>query len=214
MNTYAEKIQKSKGQSISDSNSQTQSNATSTFQLVNNRPEAIAQRKLQEIANNSQRVSQLKTFQDMSNDSLRAKKATQPQTVIQKNGDDPVNKPPSEGSLRPTLGKKLWQNFGGSNWFAKGIFKTMNLAMYAENQPLTPEHSAILEDSLIKNKKGVLDTLVAENPYVMKSSGYTPIYLLGKYLVHRPIEKVLNMTPEELAEFHQEARDDVISGHS
>jgi hypothetical protein len=43
------------------------SSGESTFQFVDNRPEAIAQRKLQEMANNSPRMAQLKAFQEMAN---------------------------------------------------------------------------------------------------------------------------------------------------
>lgn len=114
---------------------------------------------------------------------------------IQRNGDG-SDKEPSEGSLRPALGKALWSNLYGSNWYAKGIFKAMNLAMYVEGQSLTTEHNKVLQDCLIKNEKGVLDTLIAENPLVMKSTGKTPIYLLGKYAVHWPLEQYLKNKKE------------------
>ena len=52
-----------------------------TFQFVDNRPEAVAQRKLQEMANNSPRVSQLKIFQDMANNSPQANKIAQFQAM-------------------------------------------------------------------------------------------------------------------------------------
>ena len=109
---------------------------------------------------------------------------------IQRNGEKKDNEP-SGGSLRPTLGKELMSNMFGSNWFATGVFKTMNFAMYMEGQKLTQEHHNVLHQSLIENKSGVLTTLINENPHVMKSQGYTPIYLLGKYLVHKPLEYYL-----------------------
>jgi hypothetical protein len=52
-----------------DNKSQVQKNGGSTFNFVDTRSEAITQRKLQEIANNSPRVSQLKAFQDMADKS-------------------------------------------------------------------------------------------------------------------------------------------------
>ncbi len=52
MNTHSDKTQENKGQSVSNAISQKSSSGESTFQFVDNRPEAIAQRKLQEIANN------------------------------------------------------------------------------------------------------------------------------------------------------------------
>jgi hypothetical protein len=42
-----------------------QSGGESTFQFVDNRQESVAQRKLQEMANNSPRVKQLSAIQDM-----------------------------------------------------------------------------------------------------------------------------------------------------
>lgn len=57
MNMYAYKKKINKRQA--------DSNVTSQF--VDNRPEVVAQRKLQEMANNSQRVSQLSAFQAMAN---------------------------------------------------------------------------------------------------------------------------------------------------
>ena len=109
---------------------------------------------------------------------------------IQRNGEQKDNEP-SGGSLRPALGKELMSNMFGSNWFATGVFKTMNFAMYMEGQKLTQEHHNVLHQSLIENKSGVLTTLINENPHVMKSQGSTPIYLLGKYLVHKPLEYYL-----------------------
>ena len=53
MNTHADKTQENKSQSVSNVESQMQSGGESTFKFVDNRPEAIAQRKLQEMANNS-----------------------------------------------------------------------------------------------------------------------------------------------------------------
>jgi hypothetical protein len=67
MNTHADKTQENKSRSVSATGSQMQSGGKSTFQFVDNRPEAIAQRKLQEMANNSPQVSQLRAFQKMLN---------------------------------------------------------------------------------------------------------------------------------------------------
>ena len=79
MNTHADKTQENKSQSVSNVESQMQSGGESTFKFVDNRPEAIAQRKLQEMANNSQQVSQLRAFQDMANNSQKTKQFEQGQ---------------------------------------------------------------------------------------------------------------------------------------
>lgn len=52
MNIHADKAQENISQSVAQTVSQTKSSADSTFQFVDNRPEAIQVRKLQELANN------------------------------------------------------------------------------------------------------------------------------------------------------------------
>ena len=51
MNTHASKSRETKNHVVRNSSSKENSNSTSTFQFVDNRPEAITQRKLQEMAN-------------------------------------------------------------------------------------------------------------------------------------------------------------------
>jgi hypothetical protein len=84
MNTHADQTQENKSQAVSAVDSQMQSGGESTFQFVDNRPEAIAQRKLQEMVNNSPQVSQLRNFQDMANNSPQAKQAAQLQAMADK----------------------------------------------------------------------------------------------------------------------------------
>lgn len=67
MHASADKTQANKGQSQASNLSQAQSSSKSTFQLLDNRPEAIAQKELQEMANSSPKVSQLKSYQEMAN---------------------------------------------------------------------------------------------------------------------------------------------------
>ena len=81
MNTHADNIQENKSQSAADGLSEKRSSRESTYQYVENRPEAIAQRKLQELANNSPQVKQLRAIQEMANNSPQAKQAAQFQTM-------------------------------------------------------------------------------------------------------------------------------------
>jgi hypothetical protein len=81
MNTHADKSQEHKSQSVSNTESQMQRGGEATFQFVDNRPEAVAQRKLQEMANNSARVIQLKAFQYMANNSQQSKQVAQLATI-------------------------------------------------------------------------------------------------------------------------------------
>lgn len=79
MNTHADKTQENKSQSVANGFSHKHSGSDSTFQFVDNRPEAEAQRKLQKVANNPQekRAAQLQAMADYY--------STQQQPTIQKN---------------------------------------------------------------------------------------------------------------------------------
>lgn len=79
MNTRAEKSQENKSQSVANEISQKHESGEHSFELVDNRPEAIAQRKLRETVNNSSQANQLMALQQMINDSPQAKKARQAQ---------------------------------------------------------------------------------------------------------------------------------------
>jgi hypothetical protein len=67
MNTHVDKTQENKSQSGANAISRKSSSAETAFRLVDNRPEAVVQRKLQEMANNSlqaERAFQLQTIID------------------------------------------------------------------------------------------------------------------------------------------------------
>ena len=69
MSSHAEKSQENKSQSVENESSQSQRGTTSTFQFVDNRSEALGEKKLQAMADDSPQVSQLKTFQNIANNS-------------------------------------------------------------------------------------------------------------------------------------------------
>lgn len=75
MNTLADKAQENKSQSLATRNSQKQSGGESIFQFVDNRPVAIAQRKLQEMANDCPGTMQLKAFDKMMNPTVSSRKS-------------------------------------------------------------------------------------------------------------------------------------------
>jgi hypothetical protein len=81
MNTHADKIDANKSQSVSNGESQLKRGGESTFQFLDNRPEAIAQMKLQEMGNNSPQVSKLRALQEMANNSPQTKKNAQLQSM-------------------------------------------------------------------------------------------------------------------------------------
>lgn len=73
MNTHADKTHENKSQSFSNDVIEKQNGGKSAFQFMDKRPEAIAQRKLQKIVNNSPRVRQLRSSQKMAfNDSCKS----------------------------------------------------------------------------------------------------------------------------------------------
>ena len=78
MSTLANKSQENQSQAVSAESSQVQIGSESSFQFVDNRPETIAQRKLQEMGNNSAQVSQLMVFQEMAN---KIPKVKQPKNI-------------------------------------------------------------------------------------------------------------------------------------
>ena len=66
MNTHSDKTHENKSQSMANAVSQKQSGGESTFQFIDNRPGAVAQRKLQEMANNSPQAKQATQLQAMA----------------------------------------------------------------------------------------------------------------------------------------------------
>ncbi len=67
MKTCADKTQKSKSQSMANALPEKQSGVESIFQFADNRPMTIAQRKLQEMENNSPRAMQLRALKEVAN---------------------------------------------------------------------------------------------------------------------------------------------------
>ena len=64
MHTQTEKAQENKSKLVGNKVSQKRSANNPFFQFEDNRSEAVAQRKLQEVANNSPQILQLKAFQE------------------------------------------------------------------------------------------------------------------------------------------------------
>ncbi|GEM_PF-3621715 len=79
--THADKTQETQKKSVTNEVSQRHNSVDSTFQFVDNRPEAVAQRNLQEVVNNSPQVKQIAQLQAMTNNYS----ARQQQPITQKN---------------------------------------------------------------------------------------------------------------------------------
>jgi hypothetical protein len=115
MNTHADKTQENKSQSVSAADSQMQSGGESMLQFEDNRPEAIAQRKLQEMANNSPQALQLKAFQYMANNSPQAKQTAQLQSMADNHSSqqqNPIQKKENNTGLPDNL-KTGMENLSG-----------------------------------------------------------------------------------------------------
>jgi hypothetical protein len=67
MNAHADKIQENKNQSVGIVVSQLHNSRESSIQFIDNRPEVIAQRKLQQLVNNNPQTQQIVKFQAMAN---------------------------------------------------------------------------------------------------------------------------------------------------
>ncbi|WP_248277093.1 DUF4157 domain-containing protein [Chitinophaga sp. Ak27] len=76
MNTHVDKTPANKPQASLNTAVQKQSYNISAFRFVNNSPNAIAQKKMQDVINNSSRLEGLRAYQGMANDSPRVAQLT------------------------------------------------------------------------------------------------------------------------------------------
>lgn len=77
MKTYADKTDKNKNQSFANETSQKQNRGESSLPFVDNRPEAVSQRRLQAMTNNSLQAAQLKALKGLAQNGPQAKQAVQ-----------------------------------------------------------------------------------------------------------------------------------------
>lgn len=115
MNGYAKKSKKDKNQIVSPGVQQIQGEGESTYQFVDNRPEADTQRKLQDKANNSQQVSQLKALEQMARHSPQVKQTTNSETDTKSDfiqEEQPIQKEKNKTGLPDNL-KAGTENLSG-----------------------------------------------------------------------------------------------------
>ncbi len=165
MNTHADKTQENKSQSVSAASSQMQRGSEFTFQFVDNRPEAVAQRKLPEMANNSPRVSELRAFHDMANNSPQAKQTAQLQSIA----DNSI----SQQQILPL------QNKNNGN----GVFQLVGMsdvADVAEDSEGTMTHRQSGVSTKGKKKKGPrMIGAASKNPFGRKINHFAR-WVMGK----------------------------------
>jgi hypothetical protein len=73
MNTHANKTQENKTRSAADNLSKHEGNSEQALQFIDERPEAVAQRKLPEAINHSPRALQLRSYQQMADNASRTR---------------------------------------------------------------------------------------------------------------------------------------------
>lgn len=86
MNTHADKTEKNQDQLLANEHTQKQSGGESTLKFIDNRPEAIAQRKLREVIDHSPQSIQIDAFRNMLDNNHQANSTdlvTQRKSVVQ-----------------------------------------------------------------------------------------------------------------------------------
>lgn len=103
MRNHAGNTPEKKSQSVATAIAQKQSRGESTFQFVDNRTEAIVQRKLQEMADNCPRAIQLRAFQEMANHSPHTTQTAHLPAVADKYTLQPIQKKEDNTGLSDNL---------------------------------------------------------------------------------------------------------------
>ena len=81
MSEHADQTEENKSKSVASSVAQMKTSGEPTFELLDTRSQAVAQMKLQEMANNSPQVSQLQSFQEIANNSSQTRQVAQLQAM-------------------------------------------------------------------------------------------------------------------------------------
>lgn len=147
MNTHADKKQENKSQSVANSGAQAHRGSESTFQFVDNRPQATAQRKLQKMANNSPQAKRAAQLQAMTGNH-----ASQ-QQVIQMGG--------GVSRLRSQEARSSTGNLTGDGESSNLNFQDTAEQRIPFNGDLDPQNDAIRP-----NEKQVLEGQIAAQYYI------------------------------------------------
>ncbi len=105
MKVHTSKTQEKNSQSPQSESAHLESGGESTYQMLDKRPETTAHQKIQEAANGSQRVSQLRALQDKVNNSPQVKQAAQLQAIASKGSvpQQPIQKAKNDTGLPDNL---------------------------------------------------------------------------------------------------------------
>ncbi|MFM2484994.1 hypothetical protein [Celerinatantimonas yamalensis] len=178
MNTHADKMQESKRQSVANDFSQNRSTGKGYFQFVDNRPEAIAQRKMQEIANNSQKTSNFRSFP--RNENHIVQRELDPETDTVDSNPDVYNKIINShidmiGILRRKFDNNtLYVGIGGS---PELLIRSMKEIGVTPTPVIIPATSLPSIETL---KETALDMDLEENTYLDRVSNYFNQFIKNK----------------------------------
>ena len=82
MNKHIDKTPENNSRAVANSLDKPQGNDKSTFQFVDNRPEAMMQRELQKVVNNSPQAKKLNAFQELANNRPMTNQAAQLKSIM------------------------------------------------------------------------------------------------------------------------------------
>ena len=112
MNTHAEKTSEEKRQAAANPVTQGQKVGESTLEYIDNRPEAIVQRKLLEMAHHSPLVNQLRAYQQMAYNSPQASQASKLKEMLEQNTSTPIQQKKANGITQLAQAPKVVDNHG------------------------------------------------------------------------------------------------------
>jgi hypothetical protein len=160
MNTHTDTTSESRSQAVANTLPRQQSGDELSAMLTDDRPEAVAQRQLQETINNSPRVAQLRAYKEMANSSAQVKqlravqamanstssitqRKEEPEKMIQKETEPAVSPTPLTAFAPP-----------GN---AKGVVQRYSLAQLGTVNPLALSAAQSALYSMLRNFGNELD---------------------------------------------------------
>lgn len=172
MNTHADKKKENKSQSVSNTVAQKHNDGEFSSQFVDNRPEAIVQRKLQEMANNSPRAMQLKGLQNSVNSNQATNQVTQLQSI---SSNKPIQMYPGEDLIRRLKAKVKKKKQDGMD-SVKGVYHGGGIQSRYErlDAPSEQDHYDDMLDEEAEGRERIENHPIAERArkYGMKPLTY------------------------------------------
>ncbi|MDC8757294.1 hypothetical protein [Janthinobacterium fluminis] len=157
MGTYTDKIPQNKSPSTVHGATQKHGGGGSISQFVDERPAALAQRKLQELANSNSRVASLRAYQHMANDhAVRQRQAIQgKQGLVQRR---PWEDAQNHGEKAWEDVKRSWLYFPGQKTINKLAEKNSVIESLSDSRVLEIENEIKIDAEIKKQPlKGAVE---------------------------------------------------------